>query len=156
MSDTGLFIGEQLGPDGTRAGDAIRLDPSDLCTHGVIVGMTGSGKTGLAVALMEEVLSSGVPILAIDPKGDLTNLLLTFPDLSPSDFAPWVPEGVDPTATASDWATGLADWGISPDRIADLRRRVRMGVYTPGSTTATPINMVGALNAPTGVDDETL
>ncbi|MFM7063747.1 MAG: helicase HerA-like domain-containing protein [Actinomycetes bacterium] len=156
MGDAGLFIGEQLDAAGTRNGEAVRLDPNDLTTHGVIVGMTGSGKTGLAVALMEEVLSSGVPIIAIDPKGDLTNLLLSFPELRPEDFAPWVPEGGDPVAVAADWAKGLADWGIGPDQVAAFRRSVRMGVYTPGSTAATPLNLVGALTAPTNADDESL
>ncbi|MFZ4519341.1 MAG: ATP-binding protein [Microthrixaceae bacterium] len=152
----GLFIGERLDADGQRSGEAVRLDPNDLTTHGVIVGMTGSGKTGLAIALMEEVLGSGVPILAIDPKGDLTNLLLTFPDLRPEDFAPWVPAGVDPAVAAAEWTEGLAGWGIGPERIAELRRGVRMGVYTPGSTSATPLNLVGTLSAPTDGDEESV
>ena len=156
MGDSGLFIGEQLDADGARNGEAVRLDPNDLTTHGVIVGMTGSGKTGLAIALMEEVLSAGVPIIAIDPKGDLTNLLLTFPELRPEDFAPWVPEGGDPVAVAADWTKGLADWGIGPERVAEFRSGVRMGVYTPGSTSATPLNLVGTLAAPTNADDESL
>ena len=155
MADgSGLHLGERLDDDGKRNGEAVLLDPSDLCTHGVIVGMTGSGKTGLAVALMEEVLSSGVPVLAIDPKGDLTNLLLTFPNLAPDDFAPWVPEGSDAAAVAQQWTDGLAEWGIGPERIAQLRAGVRMGVYTPGSNAATPINIVGTLTAPATTDEE--
>ncbi len=156
---SGLRIGERLGEDGARNGEAVALDPSDLCTHGVIVGMTGSGKTGLAVALIEETLAAGVPVLAIDPKGDLTNLLLTFPGLAPEDFAPWVPEGTDPAATATQWREGLAEWDLGPDQIAALRAAVPMGVYTPGSTAATPLNIVGTLTAPggpEGADPESL
>ncbi len=147
---SGLRIGERLGEDGARNGEPVVLDPGDLCTHGVIVGMTGSGKTGLAVALIEETLAAGVPVLAIDPKGDLTNLLLTFPGLAPEDFAPWVPEGADPAATATQWRDGLAEWDLGPDQIAALRAAVPMGVYTPGSTAATPLNIVGTLTAPGG------
>ncbi|MBU6215283.1 MAG: DUF853 family protein [Acidobacteria bacterium] len=147
---SGLRIGERLGEDGARNGEPVVLDPGDLCTHGVIVGMTGSGKTGLAVALIEETLAAGVPVLAIDPKGDLTNLLLTFPGLAPEDFAPWVPEGSDPAATATQWRDGLAEWDLGPDQIAALRAAVPMGVYTPGSTAATPLNIVGTLTAPGG------
>ena len=77
----------------TRQEDLILYDSRDLLTHGVILGMTGSGKTGLAITLLEEAAIDGVPVLAIDPKGDLTNLLLTFPNLAPSDFAPWVDDG---------------------------------------------------------------
>ncbi len=148
----GLRVGERLDEAGARTGEPALVDPADLTTHGVIVGMTGSGKTGLAVALMEEVLLSGVPVLAIDPKGDLTNLLLTFPELRPDDFAPWVPDGSDPAQVASTWRDGLADWGIGPERIAALRAKVRMGVYTPGSAAATPLDVVGSLGAPAGAD----
>ena len=76
-----------------RLEDLILYDSRDLLTHAVVLGMTGSGKTGLGITLLEEAAIDGVPVLAIDPKGDLTNLLLTFPDLAPSDFAPWVDEG---------------------------------------------------------------
>ena len=110
------------------------MPSGDLTTHGVIVGMTGSGKTGLGVVLIEEALSAGVPTLLIDPKGDLTNLCLTFPALAPADFQPWVNEGdaqkagqtvrrVRRRAGRHVDATGLAGWGIAPDRIAALRAR---------------------------------
>ena len=148
MSDTTLYLGRALDDAGRVTTDEVRLDPADLTTHGVIVGMTGSGKTGLAISLIEEALLAGVPVLAIDPKGDLADLLLTFPALAPADFAPWVPEGQDPAEVAAGWAQGLADWGITAERIAELRRTARMGVYTPGSTAATPINIIGNLSAP--------
>jgi hypothetical protein len=156
MDDTGLHLGEQLDDAGARNGTPVRMDPADLCTHGVIVGMTGSGKTGLAVALIEEVLAAGVPVLALDPKGDLTNLLLTFPELRPDDFGPWVPEGADPAAVAAEWTDGLAQWGLGPERITALRAGVRMGVYSPGSTAAMPLNLVGTLSAPGAADDEAM
>jgi len=151
----GLYLGELLDDDGQRNGTAASADIDDLCTHGVIVGMTGSGKTGLAVSLIEEVLGTGVPVLAIDPKGDLTNLLLTFPELRPEDFAPWVPEGSDPAEVATTWRTGLAGWGIDGSRIAALRTSTRMGVYTPGSDNGTPLDIVGSLGAPRGAGDGT-
>lgn len=144
----GLHLGEQVDDAGARTGAQVIVNPDDLCTHGVIVGMTGSGKTGLAISMIEEVLCAGVPVLAIDPKGDLTNLLLTFPQLRPEDFAPWVPTGSDPVEVAATWTRGLADWGIGPDRIAALRSNVAMGVYTPGSRSATPLDVVGSLTAP--------
>ena len=106
--------------------------------------MTGSGKTGLGVVLIEEALTSGVPCLLIDPKGDLTNLCLTFPDLAPADFRPWINEGdaqkagLTPDAfaeqQATTWKEGLAGWGITPERIKALRDAVGFTIYTPGST----------------------
>ena len=103
------------------------LDPRDLTTHGVIVGMTGSGKTGLAVVLLEEALTAGIPALVLDPKGDMGNLLLAFPDLAPESFRPWVNESdaraaglsIDEFAakTAADWTKGLAASGIDAARI---------------------------------------
>ncbi|MCU0272749.1 MAG: ATP-binding protein [Acidimicrobiales bacterium] len=88
-----LFVGDRIDPaTGERRNEPVLLDSADLTTHGVIVGMTGSGKTGLAVALLEETLLQGIPCLMLDPKGDLANLLLTFPDLAPADFRPWIDE----------------------------------------------------------------
>ena len=104
----------------TLAGEPLALDPRDLTTHGVIVGMTGSGKTGLGLILLEEALSAGIPVLALDPKGDLGNLLLTFPDLAPADFAPWVESG-DGASAAEQWAEGLKSWGIDGSRIQAMR-----------------------------------
>src|SRR4051794_2544092 len=116
-----LYIGE--GVDAAtheRDGTPTMLPAADLTTHGVIVGMTGSGKTGLGIAVLEEALLSGVPTLVLDPKGDLTDLLLTFPDLAAADFAPWVESG-DPAAVATQWSEGLASWGMDGARIKALR-----------------------------------
>ena len=109
----GLYLGELTDPAGhQRTGSAVALDPASLTTHGVIVGMTGSGKTGLGTVLLEEALAQDVPVLVLDPKGDMGNLLLTFPELAPDDFAPWVPTGSDPAAVATQWSEGLASWGV--------------------------------------------
>jgi Helicase HerA, central domain len=147
-----LFLGERLDPGSReRNGEPVLLDSSDLTTHGVIVGMTGSGKTGLGVVLLEEVLLAGIPALVIDPKGDLGNLLLTFPELRPEDFAPWV-EGGDPAEAATAWADGLESWGIEPARIGRLRDAAELTIYTPGSRAGVPLNIVGGLDRPVGPD----
>jgi Helicase HerA, central domain len=142
----------------TAAGEPFAVDPRDLTTHAVIVGMTGSGKTGLGIVLLEEALGAGVPALVLDPKGDLGNLLLAFPDLAPASFRPWVNESdaraaglsVDEFAaeTAADWKEGLARSGIGPERIQAFRDAAEITVYTPGSTAGIPINVVGSLQAP--------
>src|SRR5687767_13890479 len=106
-----LFVGGLLDPaTHERTGENVTLETGDFTTHGVIVGMTGSGKTGLGVVLIEEVLSAGLPALLIDPKGDLTNLCLTFPDLDPGSFRPWVDEGQAKAAgqTPDDFAAAQA------------------------------------------------
>ena len=154
----GLFIGHRSGNEGP-----LTIEPADLTTHGVIVGMTGSGKTGLGIDLLEDALLQGVPCLVIDPKGDMGNLLLTFPDLAPSDFRPWIEEaaaareGVTPdelaARTAQTWRDGLGRSGINPDRIARLREAAGFTIYTPGSNAGVPLNLIGSLRAPASADD---
>lgn len=124
--------------------------------------MTGSGKTGLGVGLIEEALLSGIPAIVLDPKGDMGNLALTFPNLAGSEFEPWISADAaqaegrtiaeQAAATADLWTSGLADWGMGPERIADLRE-APVTIYTPGSTAGLPLNVVGSLSAPEGLDD---
>src|SRR3954466_9991809 len=118
----------------------VMYNARDLTTHGVVVGMTGSGKTGLCIDLLEEAALDGIPCIIIDPKGDLTNLLLQFPTLDPKDFLPWLnPEdarqkGVTPEEYAAQlaeaWKKGLAEWDQTPERIARLRESSEWRVYT--------------------------
>ncbi|MCC7242934.1 MAG: ATP-binding protein, partial [Acidobacteria bacterium] len=156
----GLFyLGKQIDP-ATRARTEVPVlyDAADLVTHAVIVGMTGSGKTGLGIDLIEEAAIDGVPVLAIDPKGDLANLLLTFPQLSGDEFAPWVnadearAAGQTPEsyaeAEAARWATGLAEWGQDGARIARLKAAAEVTLYTPGSTSGRPLSVVRSFAAP--------
>ena len=136
----------------------ILYDSRDLVTHAVCVGMTGSGKTGLCLALLEEAAIDGIPALIIDPKGDLANLLLTFPHLSPSEFRPWINEddarrkGVTPDAFAAfeaeRWASGLATWQQDAARIARLREAADAVIYTPGSQAGVPVSVLRSFAAP--------
>jgi len=162
-----LHVGGTVDPaEHERTGDDLRLDSSDFTTHGVIVGMTGSGKTGLGVVLIEEVLRAGMPALLVDPKGDLTNLCLTFPQLSAAEFRPWIDEGQASAAgvtpdefaatQATTWKDGLAGWGYGIEQIAALRAAVDFTIYTPGSKSGVPINIVGSLRAPATDDAETV
>lgn len=138
--------------------DLVLLDSRDLTTHGVIVGMTGSGKTGLGIGILEEAGIDDIPVIAIDPKGDLGNMLLTFPDLRPEDFLPWVDpqaaatRGQSPeefaAAQAELWRTGLARWGQDGARIQQLRQAADMTIYTPGSTAGRPISLLQGFAAP--------
>jgi len=133
-------------------------DSKDLVTHAVCIGMTGSGKTGLCLSLIEEALIDGIPVLAIDPKGDLPNLLLSFPELRAEDFAPWVNEddarkkGLSREAYAEQqaalWRTGLAEWGQSRERIARLRQAADFTVYTPGSSAGLPVSILKSFAPP--------
>jgi len=144
----------------TRAATAEPLlyDSRDLTTHAVCVGMTGSGKTGLCLALLEEAGIDGVPAICIDPKGDLANLLLTFPQLAAADFEPWVDpadaqrKGLtvpDYAASVADtWRKGLADWDQTPARIAKLRAQADLAIYTPGANTGLPLSVLRSLDAP--------
>ena len=154
-----FYLGAQIDNEGNRIDDArFEYDPSDLTTHGVIVGMTGSGKTGLGVIYLEEALRAGIPTLVIDPKGDMTNLLLTFPDLAPSDFEPWVDGAAaekdgrtlaeEAAAEADKWRGGLASSGLSGEDIDTMRSNTGMTIYTPGSNAGTPLNVLGGLRPP--------
>jgi hypothetical protein len=159
----GFFVGNELDPATRKPRGRLELDPTDLLTHGLIVGMTGSGKTGLAIDLIEEALRQDIPVLAIDPKGDLANLLLLFDRLAPDQFAAWV----DPEAArrqgqtreqagaeaAAQWTKGLASWGLTAADVADLRRRHEAVVYTPGSRAGVPLGMLQSLDAPAGSFD---
>ena len=162
----GLFyLGKQIDLDtGKRLDDLVLYDSRDLLTHAVVVGMTGSGKTGLGISLIEEAAIDGIPVLAIDPKGDLGNLLLTFPNLAASDFAPWIDAGeaqrhnttVDAYAaeTAQRWKAGLAEWDQDGTRIAKLKAAADVTVYTPGSRIGTPLAILGSLGPAAAEPDE--
>ena len=161
-----LLLGGRIDPaTGERTAETASIPTADLTTHGVIVGMTGSGKTGLGVVLIEECLRAGVPALLIDPKGDLTNLCLIFPELRGADFRPWVNDsdaqkaGLDLDAfaeqQATTWRDGLGGWGIEPSALAGVRTGVDFTIYTPGSSAGVPLNIVGSLAAsPPGTDPE--
>jgi DNA helicase HerA-like ATPase len=139
----------------------VLYDASDLTTHAVCVGMTGSGKTGLCLGVLEEAALDGIPTIAIDPKGDVADLALTFPELRPADFRPWIDEreaarrGITPDAlaaeTATRWRAGLAEWGQGPDRIRRLRDAAEVRIYTPGSDAGLPLAVVQSFEPPSGV-----
>jgi hypothetical protein len=149
--------------------EPILYDAKDLCTHAVIVGMTGSGKTGLAISLLEEAAIDGIPVIAIDPKGDLGNLLLTFPALDAASFRPWIDaaeaarsgRSADEEAkqVADRWRAGLADWEQPPERIARFAAAVDRSIYTPGSTAGRPLGLLRSLGVPPpglAADDDAL
>ncbi len=160
MADRGSFhLGNAIdAATGKPGADRVVVGSSDLTTHGVVVGMTGSGKTGLAVVLIEEALLAGIPVLVLDPKGDMANLALVFPDLQPASFRPWVSEAeasaagvpVDEHAArqATIWREGLESSGIGPERLQALRDAADVTIYTPGSTAGVPLNVIGSLQAP--------
>jgi len=153
-----FYLGTRLDDAGAVTGEPLLLDARRFTTHAVCVGMTGSGKTGLLIGLIEEAALDGIPTLVIDPKGDLANVLLTFPDLAPADFEPWVdPEtarrdGITvqelAARTASKWSAGLAHSGQSGDRIRRLREAADLAVYTPGSTAGIPLAMLASMDPP--------
>jgi hypothetical protein len=156
--DKGLYLGKEVDPSSGSLGEPVFLDPADLLTHGLIVGMTGSGKTGQAIVLIEEALRRGVPVLAIDPKGDLGNLLLLFEDQDAASFAEWIDrdaarrEGKDAATAGAEaaqaWKKGLAEWGLGAADIAALRRSHEATIYTPGSAAGVGLNVMQSLAAP--------
>ena len=133
-------------------------DLDDLTTHAIVTGMTGSGKTGLCIGLLEEAAMHQVPAIIIDPKGDLTNLFLHFPELRPADFQPWInpdlarseektiPEMA--AITAENWQTGLQEWEIGKEDLLKLQSSVDRAIYTPGSSKGIPINILTSFNPP--------
>jgi len=154
-----FYLGRVFDPRQNQTTDQPLLyDPSDLTTHAVVVGMTGSGKTGLCIDLLEEAALAGIPALMIDPKGDITNALLHFPDLLPGDFQPWVDpdlarrdgKSLEQTAAnaAASWRKGLSDWDIQPERLRALQNAAHFAVYTPGSDAGIPISILASLKAP--------
>lgn len=136
----------------------VLYDAKDLTTHAVCVGMTGSGKTGLCLSLLEEAAIDGIPAICIDPKGDLGNLMLTFPGLSAEEFEPWV-DPADATRkgmtvpeyakqTADTWRKGLDEWGQGPERIKKFREAAEVAIYTPASNAGRPLTVLRSFNAP--------
>jgi hypothetical protein len=142
----------------TLADELLLYDSKDLVTHGVVLGMTGSGKTGLCLAMLEEAAMDNIPAIIIDPKGDIANLLLTFPDMTAEEFTPWINEddakkkGVSveefATNTAAQWKKGLADWGQSGERVRQFREKVDINIFTPGSRAGIPVSILSSLAVP--------
>ena len=155
-----FYLGKPFDvPAGQLAEDELVLyDSKDLCTHAVIVGMTGSGKTGLGVGLIEEAAIDGIPSLVIDPKGDLTNLLLNFPKLRAEDFQQWINSddanraGMSVAEYAAKqatlWKNGIEQWGQTGERIRKLGQSSEFNIFTPGSDAGIPVSILSSFAAP--------
>ena len=156
---TNFYLGRTYDNNRGKLGDeVVYYDSRDLTTHAVVVGMTGSGKTGLCINLLEEAILDNIPAIIIDPKGDITNLALGFPELKPEDFIPWInPDdaaraGMDMPSYAANiaqtWRDGLQGWGIVPDRLTWMKHATKMSIFTPGSDSGLPISILASLRAP--------
>ncbi|MCP5533798.1 MAG: DUF87 domain-containing protein [Akkermansiaceae bacterium] len=154
-----FYLGRECAPESKELlDDLVLYDSKDLVTHGVVLGMTGSGKTGLCLALLEEAAMDNVPAIVIDPKGDISNLLLAFPDLDAAGFRPWINEddaakkGITPdehaAKTAAMWRNGLAEWGQDGERIRSLRDKTDINIFTPGSRAGIPVSILSSLSVP--------
>ena len=162
-----FFLGSEYDLQTQKiTGEIVNYDARDLTTHAVCIGMTGSGKTGLCICLLEEAALDKVPAIIIDPKGDITNHLLHFPNLNASDFEEWI--NIDDARrkkqtvkeyseqVAELWKNGLENWGISSSRILELSNSVDYAIYTPGSSKGLKINIMSSLKAPRYEDNESL
>ena len=154
-----FFIGRVVDPETNKATtEPLFYDPADLTTHAFVTGMTGSGKTGLSITVLEEAALQKIPAIIIDPKGDLTNLALHFPNLEPKNFEPWLdPETARrenttlaalAESTAAMWKKGLADWGIGKEDLEALSNAVQFTIFTPGSSSGIPVNILSSFAAP--------
>ncbi len=154
-----FYLGKEYDIEKREVTDDLLLyDSKDLVTHGVVLGMTGSGKTGLCIGLLEEAMMDNIPAIVVDPKGDISNLLLTFPDFKGADFEPWINEddarkkGVSPTEyaekTAKMWEEGIGSWHQSPERVRTLMDKVDINVFTPGSKSGIPVSILSSLEVP--------
>jgi len=159
-----FYIGREYDPKADAlAAEPLMYDSRDLTTHAVCVGMTGSGKTGLCISMLEEAALDGIPALVVDPKGDIANLMLTFPGLTPAEFRPWIDageaarKGVSPDElagkTAESWKKGLAEWGEDGERIRRFKESVDIAVYTPGSTAGLPLSILRSFAPPPAGSD---
>lgn len=154
-----FYLGKKFDLVGRQLlNEKVLYDAKDLTTHAMCVGMTGSGKTGLCLSLLEEAAIDGIPAIALDPKGDLGNLLLAFPNLEASDFKPWLEssdaarKGMDLDAyadeTAKKWREGLQSWEQDSARVKRYRDAVDIAIYTPGSNAGIPMTVLRSFNAP--------
>src|SRR6185437_12137578 len=154
-----FYLGKPVDPATKKEMEAPLLyDSKDLVTHAVCVGMTGSGKTGLCIGMLEEAAIDSIPAIAIDPKGDISNLLLTFPELRPQDFRPWVNEdeartkGISADELAAQqaelWKNGLASFGQDGARVSMLKNAADMTIYTPGSDAGAAVSILKSFAAP--------
>ncbi|HEX9970942.1 MAG TPA: ATP-binding protein, partial [bacterium] len=154
-----FYLGKEYDIEkGSLKDDLLLYDSKDLVTHAVCVGMTGSGKTGLCIGLLEEAVIDNIPAIIVDPKGDLPNLLLTFPELKKEEFLPWINEddarkkgvSVDEYAAkqAELWKSGLAEWGQDASRIQRLKQAADFTIYTPGSSAGYPVSILKSFAKP--------
>ncbi|MET0790036.1 MAG: helicase HerA-like domain-containing protein [Polyangiaceae bacterium] len=150
-----LFLGSTRALDGAGAASQLKLPAHHLVTHAVVLGMTGSGKTGLTTVMIEEAIGAGVPVLVIDVKGDLPNLLLAFPDFDPARLLPWVegctgpgdersPDEVSGGLNAQRRA-GLEVWGISEPELKAFTAKTEVRVITPGSSAGESLHLLSSL-----------
>lgn len=162
---TDLYIGKEVDSQTGELKDKVFYKTKDLSTHAVIIGMTGSGKTGMAIVTLEEAILDGLPVIAIDPKGDLTNMLLTFPNLTPEEFKPWVDpnqaeqKGISvdmySEQVANTWRKGLSEWEVPLERIAQLKNSADFVIFTPGSNAGIPVSALQNFKRPSGfLEDE--